>query len=79
MYYKISTELFKSLIAIIESRYARKEFLDILCLSSQWLFDNLNAITDTVKIKKDKWQVIKNLALDTHSKNQEIINKLKDY
>lgn len=79
MYYQIQTELFKSLITIIESRYAKKELLDILCLSQQWLFDNVNAVTDTVKIKRDKWLIIKNLAIDTHTNNDKIINQLKDY
>lgn len=79
MYHTISTDLFKSVIAIIESRYVRKEFLNLICLSNQWLFDNLNATAETVKIKRDKWQFIKNLAIETHNNNQSVINKLKDF
>lgn len=79
MYKTIPTDLFRGIISLLETYYNRKKLSDTLCVSAQWLYDHSNAVTDTVKIKKDKWQAIKTLAQDTATKQAELLNQLKDY
>ena len=79
MYKTIPTALFRDTICLLKIAYTTKQLSDKICVSNQWLYDTTTAETDTVRIKKDKWQAIKTLAQETATKQADLLNQLKDY